>query len=71
MFAETKFDEYKPQYDQLSDEKKNRLKAIFEETPIMESKHILEMWITENCDDEEFIAETFSQLQAFLAENQP
>ena len=54
-FIEDKFDEFKPQYDQLPADKKNTFKAIFDDSDVMNSKVSFNMWFNENSEDMDYM----------------
>ena len=63
------FENLKPAYDALPEDKKNTFKVIFEDGDVMSNKNALYMWFHENYDDKEFLAETKGKVEAFIAEN--
>ena len=69
-FIEDKFAEFKPQYDQLPDDKKNQFKQIFDDSDVMMAQTSFNMWFNENSDDADYMAEAKNKLMAFMAENQ-
>ena len=57
---EEEFDNVKPMYENLDEDKKTQFKALFEGTDVMQSKSSLESWLNENEDDDEFLNETMT-----------
>ena len=57
-FIEEKFDEFKPMYDQLPEDKKATFKAIFDDADVMMAKTSFNMWFNESSDDADYMAES-------------
>ena len=68
-FLEDHYDNFQPMYNALPDDKKNTFKAIFDDTDVMNNKTSLSMWLNENSDDADFMAECKTKVEAFMAEN--
>ena len=69
-FQEDHFDNFKPLFDQLPDDKKNTFKEIFDGSDVMSNKTSFSMWLNESSDDAEYLAEAKGKVEAFMAENQ-
>ena len=70
-FIEDEFDNFKPMYEQLPQDKKNTFKEIFDGADVMNSKVSFNMWFNENSEDMGYMGDSKNSVLSFMQENRP
>ena len=68
-FIESEFNNVKPLYDGLSEDKKTEFKAIFDGMDVMRDPTTFESWKNENEDDPEGLEAAMDSVVTFLENN--